>query len=134
MLLFHVMYDFFLQSSEKAAMGMGFFVFDPSDSLSSIKGPNKQGSKTPTSSMLINEFFFFFFKMIVTQDWVQNDSLNFITQDWASPSQIWARRCPDLCILRSWPWQDPPPPIRGLTADVKRRISAGKKFFWWSGF
>jgi hypothetical protein len=80
-------------------------------------------------------FFFFFFQTIVTQDWVKNNSLSSITQNWASPSQIWARRCADLWILRSWPCQDAPPPIRGLTADVKRRIPAGKSdFFWWSGF
>jgi len=86
--------------------------------------------------MLINEFYLFiYFQTIVTQVWIKNDSLSLITQDWASPSQIWARCCPDLCILRSWPWQDALPPIRGLTADVKWRISAGKKnFFWWSGF
>jgi hypothetical protein len=32
------MYDFFLQGSEKTAMGMGFSILDPTDSLSSIKG------------------------------------------------------------------------------------------------
>jgi hypothetical protein len=52
-LVFHITYDFFLQGSEKIAMGMGFFVWDPSDSLSSIKGvgissPNKcQINKDP---------------------------------------------------------------------------------------
>jgi hypothetical protein len=52
-LVFHIMNDFFLQGSEKTTMGMGFFVLDPLDSLSSIKGvgissPNKcQINKDP---------------------------------------------------------------------------------------